>query len=49
MTVGLFAGLLAEAFAACAAWSVASTVLQIVRVGQAFAIARRQPIRPWLS
>lgn len=49
MTAGLFAGLPAEAFAACAAWSIASMILQIVRVGQAFAMGRNQPIRPWLS
>jgi phosphatidylglycerophosphate synthase len=45
MMAGLAAGLTTEAFLVCAGWSVLSTIVQIVRIGQAFA---RRPITSWL-
>jgi len=45
MTVGLIIGAATEAFLACAAWSVVSTIIQVVRIGQAYA---SRPITSWL-
>ena len=49
MTAGLVVGVAAEAFVACAGWSVASVVVQAVRYGQAVSHSRREPIRAWLG
>lgn len=49
MTLGLIIGLPAEAFAACAAWSVISVLIQGVRYGQAIVHSRSEPIRAWLG
>ncbi|MBI3171642.1 MAG: CDP-alcohol phosphatidyltransferase family protein [Hydrocarboniphaga effusa] len=49
MTVGLALGIAHEAYLACALWSIVSTLFQLFRLGQAFAIGRSQSIRPWLS
>jgi phosphatidylglycerophosphate synthase len=49
MTAGLALGNAEQAYWACALWSVASTLLQLVRLGQAFAAGRHKPIQPWLS
>jgi phosphatidylglycerophosphate synthase len=48
MTAGLAAGMAAEAFVVCAAWSIISTLLQLVRLGQAAIERRRAPITSWL-
>jgi phosphatidylglycerophosphate synthase len=48
MTIGLATGVATEAFLVCAGWSVISTIVQIVRIGQAFRSRRRAPIRSWL-
>ena len=45
MTVGLIIGAATEAFLACAAWAVVSTIIQVVRIGQAYA---SRPITSWL-
>ncbi len=49
MTVGLAAGIPAEAFAFCATWSVLSVLIQGWRYAQAYGQARREPIRAWLG
>ena len=49
MTVGLVAGMPAEAFALCAAWSMLSIMIQGVRYVQAIRHARLEPIRAWLG
>jgi len=49
MTVGLVAGMPAEAFALCAAWSMLSIMIQGVRYVQAVGHARLEPIRAWLG
>jgi len=48
VTLGLAAGAIADAFLLCAAWSVASTLIQAVRLAQAFAARRSQPVVSWL-
>ena len=45
MTVGLIAGAPAQAFLVCAGWSIVSTIIQVVRIGQAYA---SRPITSWL-
>ena len=45
MTVGLILGATTEVFIACAAWSIVSTIIQVVRIGQAYAT---RPITSWL-
>jgi phosphatidylglycerophosphate synthase len=49
MTSGLVAGFTVEAFVLCAGWSAISTLLQAVRLGQAFGESRRGPITSWLT
>jgi phosphatidylglycerophosphate synthase len=49
MTVGLAAGLPAEAFVLCALWSVISILVQGGRFVQAISHSRREPIRAWLG
>ena len=49
MTAGLAAGLLVEAFALCAAWSVVSVLVQAARYVQAVSHARREQIRARLG
>lgn len=49
MTVGLVVGRPAEAFAACAAWSLISVLVQAVRYAQAIGRSRHEPIRAWLG
>jgi phosphatidylglycerophosphate synthase len=49
MTIGLVGGVAVEAFILCAGWSVVSTLLQSVRLGQAYAESRRGPITSWLT
>lgn len=49
MTVGLVAGMPAEAFALCAAWSLVSVLIQGWRYGQAIRHARSAPINAWLG
>ena len=48
VSIGLLAGAVADAFLLCAAWSVVSTVIQGVRLAQAFAARRVQPVTSWL-
>ena len=48
MTLGVVAGVPAHAFIACAAWSVMSTIVQLVRLAQASAYSRGKPVKPWL-
>jgi phosphatidylglycerophosphate synthase len=48
MTIGLVLGRPAEAFLICAGWSVVSTIIQIVRIGQALVVRGRRPITSWL-
>jgi len=48
VSLGLLAGAVADAFLLCAAWSVVSTVIQGVRLAQAFAARRVQPVTSWL-
>lgn len=45
MTVGLLADAATEAFLVCAGWSIVSTLIQAVRIGQAYA---SRPITSWL-
>jgi phosphatidylglycerophosphate synthase len=45
MTIGLIVGAATEAFLACAGWSIISTIIQVVRIGQAYA---SRPITSWL-
>jgi phosphatidylglycerophosphate synthase len=49
MTAGLIVGRPAEAFAACAAWSVVSVLIQGIRYVQAVGYSRREPISAWLG
>ena len=49
MTAGLIAGLPAEAFALCAAWSVLSVIVQGARYAQAVGHSRSAPINAWLG
>ena len=49
MTIGLVAGLPAQAFAVCAIWSVISVLIQGGRYAQAVAHSRREPIHAWLG
>ena len=48
VTLGLLAGAIADAFLLCAAWSVVSTLIQAVRLAQAFAEQRSHPVTSWL-
>ena len=48
MTVGLIAGRPAEAFVLCAAWSIVSTLIQGLRLAQAFAARRIRTVTSWL-
>lgn len=48
MTIGLVAGVPVGAFLVCAGWSIVSTVIQLIRIAQAFAARRRQPVTSWL-
>jgi len=48
MTVGLILGLPVMAYLLCAAWSVISTAIQLIRITQAFVLARRRPVTSWL-
>ena len=48
MTVGLVAAAPVAGFVVCAGWSVISTLLQTVRLGQAMVERRRGPIASWL-
>ncbi|HJR82802.1 MAG TPA: CDP-alcohol phosphatidyltransferase family protein [Sphingomicrobium sp.] len=45
MTAGLIVGATTGAFLLCAAWSIVSTIIQVVRIGQAHA---SRPITSWL-
>ena len=49
MSVGLAAGGLVAAFWACAIWSIFSTILQAVRLGQAKLASRTQALTPWIA
>ena len=49
MTVGLATAMPVEAFIVSAAWSILSVLLQLLRLGQAFAVRRSEPITPWLA
>jgi hypothetical protein len=49
MTLGLIAGLPAEAFALCALWSMISILVQGGRLVQAISHSRHEPIRAWLG
>jgi phosphatidylglycerophosphate synthase len=48
VSFGLLTGAVANSFLLCAAWSVVSTVVQAVRLAQAFAARRSQPVTSWL-
>ena len=48
VTLGLVAGAPADAFILCAAWSIVSTVIQLVRLGQAFSARRSRTVTSWL-
>jgi phosphatidylglycerophosphate synthase len=48
MTAGVLIGRPAEAFVACAAWSVVSTLIQLVRIAQARLQSRRGKLEPWM-
>jgi phosphatidylglycerophosphate synthase len=49
MTAGLVVGAPAEAFAACALWSLLSVLVQAGRYLQAMQHSRREPIHAWLG
>ncbi|MDQ3080536.1 MAG: CDP-alcohol phosphatidyltransferase family protein [Pseudomonadota bacterium] len=49
MSIGLLLGAPTAAFLACAGWSVISTVIQLVRIGQAALAARTRRLQPWIS
>ena len=48
MTAGLLVDQAADAFVLCAAWSIVSTAIQAVRLGQALAARHRRPVKSWL-
>jgi hypothetical protein len=48
MTIGLVVKAPAEAYRACAVWSLISAIVQVGRFAQALAEARRGPIKSWL-
>ncbi|WP_310467264.1 CDP-alcohol phosphatidyltransferase family protein [Sphingomonas sp.] len=48
MTVGVALGAAWQAFAVAAGWSVVSAIIQLVRLAQARAVARRGEVRSWL-
>lgn len=45
MTIGLVVGAATEAFLVCAGWSIVSTIIQAVRIGQAYS---SRPVTSWL-
>jgi phosphatidylglycerophosphate synthase len=45
MTIGLILGVTTQAFLLCAGWSIISTIIQVVRISQAYA---SRPITSWL-
>ena len=49
MTVGGLVGEWAGAFVLCAAWSLISTLVQAVRIGQAWLESRKHPLEPCLA
>jgi len=49
MSIGLVIGAPAAAFVACAAWSAVSTIVQLVRIGQAKLAARHLKLEPWIA
>jgi len=49
MTLGGLAGEWVGAFLICAAWSLVSTVIQAVRIGQAWLESRKHPLEPCLA
>lgn len=49
MTAGLLAGAPTEAFAACAGWSLVSTLIQLARLAVAQAASRKAPLEPWIA
>lgn len=49
MTAGLILGAPVGAFLLSAAWSVVSTIVQLVRIGQAFAQRRSGTVSSWLA
>ena len=49
MTIGGAAGQWIAAFLICAAWSVVSTLIQLVRFGQAWLASRKHPLEPCLA
>ncbi|MDQ3143461.1 MAG: CDP-alcohol phosphatidyltransferase family protein [Pseudomonadota bacterium] len=49
MSAGLLLGQATAAFAACAGWSVISTVIQAVRLAQAGVAARKHRLSPWIA
>lgn len=48
MTVGLLVSEVEDTFFICALWSIVSTVVQFVRLGQAFAESREGRVTSWL-
>lgn len=48
MTVGLFVSEAEDTFFLCALWSIVSTLVQLVRLGQAFAESRERRVTSWL-
>jgi phosphatidylglycerophosphate synthase len=49
MSIGLTFGEPTAAFVACAAWSVISTAIQLIRIAQAGFAARSRSLQPWIS
>ncbi len=49
MSGGLILGVPTAAFIACAAWSVLSTLVQLIRIGQATLRSRTGSLQPWIS
>ena len=49
MSGGILLGAATAAFVACAGWSVVSTLLQSIRLGQAKFASRHRRLEPWIS
>ena len=49
MMAGVLVGRPTEAFVACAAWSVVSALIQLGRLGVAWAASRKAKLSPWIA
>lgn len=49
MMIGVLLGRATEAFVACAAWSVISTLIQLARLAVAWLASRKAKLSPWIA